>query len=493
MSPKIESESQMSNSHIGVIGLGTMGAALSLNIADKGFDISVFNRTAETTKIFVQNARRQRARITATYDLEAFVQSLARPRNIILMVPAGQPVDDQIAALIPLLDRDDMVIDAGNANFHDTNRRHKELTDIQFLGIGVSGGEEGARFGPSIMGGGARENWDRVAPILEAISAKYNGQPCATWMGPEGAGHFVKMVHNGIEYADMQMIAEIYGIMRDGLKQPAGEIARVFDTWNQGTLRSYLVDITAEVLSAKDRDTDQFVVDLIVDAAGQKGTGRWTVIEAEHLAAPVPSIQAAVNARNLSARKEERARGETTFEKMEPQAYCCVLTNDLLELALIAGKILCYAQGFEMLAAASKSFGWKLPLPEIARVWRAGCIIRSDMLDLMADALTRTPERNLILDPGFHAILADTHKALRKVVAQSALAGLPTPALSSGLSYFDTMTRSRGTANLIQAQRDFFGRHGFSYTDGRPQSHGPWAADKPSIKKFGGFHQWVLM
>ena len=458
---------------IGLIGLGTMGAALALNIADNGFDIAVWNRTASVTADFHANAGDLAARITPTTDLSELVASLATPRAIILMVPAGDPVDQQIAALRPLLDTDDLIIDAGNANFHDTNRRAR-AGDGPFLGIGVSGGEEGARFGPSIMGGGPREHWDRVAHILRAISAKFDDAPCATWMGEEGAGHFVKAVHNGIEYADMQMIAEAYGIMRDGLGLPPAEIATAFKRWNTGPLQSYLTEISGEVAAAIDPASNQPLLDIILDAAGQKGTGRWTAIEAQHLASPIPAIEAAVTARNLSSRLDERARGQDIFGAAPQPATA--ITLDQIEQALIAGKITCYAQGFGMIARASSEFGWSLPLPDIARVWRAGCIIRSAMLDDMATALTDHPDQNLMFAPAFAEHLKSTHTGLRHVTAQAALSGLPVPALSSGLSYFDSMRTARGTANMIQGQRDYFGRHGFVRMDtGAKDQHGPWA------------------
>lgn len=463
------------SSEIGLIGLGTMGAALALNIAEKGFDIAVWNRTAQVTDDFHKGAGDLAARITPTDSLEAFVHAIKTPRAIILMVPAGDVVDAQIEALRPLLGPDDLIIDAGNANFHDTNRRARAATG-PFLGIGVSGGEEGARHGPSIMGGGTREHWDRVAPILEAISAKYAGTPCATWMGNEGAGHFVKAVHNGIEYADMQMIAEIYGILRDGMGFDAPSVGKVFDHWNTGILRSYLVEISGKVAGAHDIATGGPLLDVIVDAAGQKGTGRWTVIEAQHLAAPIPAIEAAVVARNLSSRRDARAAGETLFGTAPTSLPDGSMNIELLEQALIAGKILCYAQGFAMISAASDAFGWALPLPDIARVWREGCIIRSDMLNDMAQALTNDPDQNLMFAPHFADHLKASHTALRQVVAQAALHGLPAPALGSGLCYFDTMRTKRGTANMIQGQRDYFGLHGFVRLDDESSDqHGPWA------------------
>jgi len=465
----------MSTAEIGLIGLGTMGAALALNIAEKGFDIAVWNRTTAVTHAFHKEAGALAAKITPTETLAALVAAIKPPRAIILMVPAGAAVDEQIAALRPLLGADDLIIDAGNALFHDTNRRAREATG-PFMGIGVSGGEEGARHGPAIMGGGKREYWDRVSHILEAISAKFGATPCATWMGEEGAGHFVKAVHNGIEYADMQMIAEVYGVMRDGMGMSPAAIGKVFARWNEGPLQSYLVEISGAVAAAKDPETGEPLLSLIVDAAGQKGTGRWTAIEAQHLAAPIPAIEAAVVARNLSSRLAERAAGQALFGAAPKKLAKDAVTLDQLESALIAGKVLCYAQGFAMIEAASGQFGWVLPLPEIARNWRAGCIIRSAMLDDMAAALTEKVGRNLMFAPVFAKHLKSNHQALRQVVAAGALNGLTMPALASGVAYFDSMRTARGTANMIQGQRDYFGRHGFARLDRDGKGfHGPWA------------------
>lgn len=463
----------MTQADIGLIGLGTMGAALASNIADNGFDIAVWNRTTQVTMDFARESGDLADKIHPTETLEELVKSLKSPRAIILMVPAGAPVDQQIAALRPLLDDNDLIIDAGNANFRETNRRVQEAGELPFLGIGVSGGEEGARFGPSIMGGGKREYWDRVADILNAIAADYNGTACATWMGEEGAGHFVKAVHNGIEYADMQMIAEAYGVMRDGMSMAPAAIGDTFAAWDNGPLDSYLTEISGKVAKATDPETGQPMLDIIVDAAGQKGTGRWTVIEAQHLAAPIPAIDAAVVARNLSSQRENRATGEALFGAA-PQAITGITLDDI-EGALIAGKIICYAQGFEMISKASDQFGWTLPLPDIAKVWREGCIIRSKMLNDMSDALTDDAGCNLMFAPFFADLLKANHDALRRVVAAAAIGGVAMPALSSGLAYFDAMRTGRGTANMIQGQRDFFGAHGFERFDGRKDQHGPWA------------------
>ena len=467
----------MADAQIGLIGLGTMGAMLALNIAEKGFRIAVWNRTTSVTQAFKADAGTLAGQIVATETLADLVAAIKPPRAIILMVPAGPVVDDQIAALKPHLGPDDLIIDAGNANFHDTNRRAAAASGYRFLGMGVSGGEEGARHGPSIMGGGAREDWDRVAPVLEAISARYQGRPCATWMGRGGAGHFVKAVHNGIEYADMQMIAEIYGVMRDGLGLSASAIGEVFAAWNTGPLQSYLIEISAAVSKAVDGGKP--LLDVILDKAGQKGTGRWTVIEAQQLSAPIPVIEAAVMARNVSARLSERKAGEAMFGAAPVALPKGALTVAALEQAMIAGKILCYAQGFQLIVAASKEFGWDLPLPDIARVWREGCIIRSSMLNDMATALEEDPARGLMLAPFFAGHLKSSGPGLRQVVAVGAAHGLPVPALSAGLAWFDMMRTGRSTANMIQAQRDFFGAHGFERLDQAGSGlHGPWGGHR---------------
>lgn len=460
---------------IGLIGLGTMGAMLALNIAEKGFAIAVWNRTTSVTHAFKAGAGDLAAMITPTETLAALVAAIKPPRAIILMVPAGPAVDEQIAALRSLLDADDLIIDAGNAEFHDTNRRSKDaVAGPHFMGIGVSGGEEGARHGPAIMGGGQRSDWDRVAPILNAIAAKYQGQPCAGYMGPDGAGHFVKAVHNGIEYADMQMIAEVYGVMRDGMGMTAAQIATTLQAWDTGPLQSYLIEISAEVAAATDTHSGKPMLDMILDRAGQKGTGRWTVIEAQHLAAPIPAIEAAVMARNLSSRLPERLAGEAVFGAAPHAMAAGTLTLEQLEQAMIAGKILCYAQGFALISAASAAFDWPMPLPQIAEVWREGCIIRSGMLNDMASALADDADRNLMLAPFFSDHLKSAHLSLRQTIAAGALFGLPLPALASGLAWFDMMRTGRSTANMIQAQRDFFGAHGFERVDGLPDKHGPW-------------------
>ncbi len=458
----------------GLIGLGTMGANLALNIVEEGFPLAVMNRTTSVTHEFVAEAGNLADLLTPTNTLEEFIAAMDAPRTIILMVPAGPIVDDHIERLRPLISDGDTVIDAGNANFHDTNRRAEAAKEHgeTFLGIGVSGGAEGARHGPSIMIGGNEEVWSRVRPLLQAIAADYDGTPCATFMGPGGAGHFVKMVHNGIEYADMQMIAEIYGIMRDGFGMKPADMSEIFGRWNEGELQSYLIEITAELLQAEDNGKP--LIDLIKDSAGQKGTGRWTSVEALMLGTPITAIDAAVAMRNLSAQIDQRGEGEGLYGTAPQSVTQENLPIDVLERALLVGKIACYAQGFAMLKAASDQYEWGLPMAEIAKVWRAGCIIRSAMLDEMAAALTDHPETNLMFAPSFVAKVKDCHACLRQLVACAVQAGHPTPALSAALAYFDTMRTGRGTANMIQAQRDFFGAHGFERLDGPGDHHGPW-------------------
>jgi 6-phosphogluconate dehydrogenase len=469
---------------IGLVGLGVMGANLSLNMAEKGYTVAVYNRTAEKTDAFIAHAGDLAARLVPCKTLVELAEAVAPPRPIVIMVLAGPPVDEQAKVLAEHFGKGDILIDAGNANFRDTRRRVEEYkpSGIDFLGVGVSGGEEGARHGPSIMAGGNPAAWNRVAGIFNAISAKFDGEPCAALVGPEGAGHFVKTIHNGIEYADMQMIAEIYGIMRDGLAIAYPEMADIFARWNEGPLKSYLIEITAEVLRANDGETGKPLLDVILDSAGQKGTGRWAVIEAQDLGVPATMIEAAVAARALSAAKAERTAGEKFFGAAERTIGNGLGDKSaalmLLEQALLAGKIAAYAQGFAVMAEASKTWGWNLPLGTIAKIWRAGCIIRSVFLDDIAKAYAASGDMaSLMMAPPFSHHLMSAHWGLRRVVAAAALKGIPVPALASALAYLDGYRTARGTADLIQGQRDFFGRHGFQRVD-RPGSgfHGPWAA-----------------
>lgn len=461
---------------IGLTGLGTMGAALALNMADNGFDVAVHNRSNDKVDDFMAKAGDLAGRLTPTYELRELVTALEAPRAVVIMVQAGAAVDAVIDDLLPLMDKGDLIIDAGNADFNDTRRRTEALKDtgVGFIGMGVSGGEEGARFGPSIMVGGKRESYESIADIVTAIAAKYQGEACADWLGPDGAGHFVKTVHNGIEYADMQLIAEVYGLLRaDG--RSLDEMAQMFRTWNEGPLQSYLVEITGEVLAARDSETGGPLVDVILDSAGQKGTGRWTVIEALKLGQSATTIEAAVAARSWSAGKAMRQDAEAVFPKGR-EATSEILDVDL-ESALLAARIIGYGQGMALLGAASEHFDWSLDLARVAEIWRAGCIIRSSLLDEISSAVRDgLPHGQLILAPAFVARLNETVPALRRVVVASVHSGLPVPAMAAALSYFDTVRRGRGTADLIQGQRDYFGRHGFQRLDREGTGfHGPWA------------------
>jgi 6-phosphogluconate dehydrogenase len=467
----------MGNAEIGLIGLGTMGSNLALNIAENGHRIAVYNRTTARTHDFAAHAGPLSDMIVPCDTIEALAAAIRPPRPVIIMTVAGKPVDEQIAMLRGVLSRDDIIIDAGNANFHDTMRRFAELdgTGLTFIGMGVSGGEEGARHGPSIMVGGTEASFKRVEKVLLDISAKYQGEPCAAWLGPNGAGHFVKTIHNGIEYADMQMIAEVYGVLRDGLALGPKEIGGIFGGWNAGRLNSYLIEITATVLATEDPKSGNPMVDMILDRAGQKGTGKWAAIEAETLGIPATGIEAAVAARVLSSLKDERLAAEKVYGPPAGgiESDAGKLLADL-ELALFAGKIAAYAQGFAVMDAASREFSWNIPLPTVAKIWRAGCIIRSQFLGTLAEAFSGEKVANLLMAPAFVTMMQEAHPSLRRVVARAAEAGLPVPALSAALSYFDGYRQGRGTSNLIQAQRDFFGAHGFERIDEPGAHHGPW-------------------
>lgn len=460
---------------IGLIGLGTMGSALALNIAEKGTPVAVHNRSPEVTRAFLDEAGPLAERLTGAETIEELVTALTAPRAIIIMVKAGGPVDSVIESLLPHLDPGDMIIDAGNADFHDTRRREADLAaqGFAFIGMGVSGGEDGARHGPSIMVGGPADSYERIREVIEGIAARYQGDPCAAHLGPDGAGHFVKTVHNGIEYAEMQLIAEVYGLLSDGQGRAPAEIGALFGEWNDGPLRSFLVEITAEVLAATDPVTGAPMVDVIVDSAGQKGTGRWTLIEALKLGQSATTIEAAVAARSWSAGRAARAAGQAEFGGDGPD--CHPILDADLEQALIAARIIVTGQGMAILSAASEEFGWDLDLARVAQIWRAGCIIRSAMLDDISHAMgDGPPEGLLILSPVFTERLHETVPALRRVVATAVQGGLPVPALASALGYFDAMRQARGSAALIQAQRDFFGAHGFERVDAEGAHHGPW-------------------
>lgn len=466
----------MVSADIGLIGLAVMGSNLALNIAEKGYTIAVHNRTASKIDDFVATAKAQGLdqKVVPEADLVKFIQAVKRPRSIIIMVKAGKPVDEMIEQLLPHLEAGDAILECGNSLFTDTQRRFDYLTPkgIGYLGIGVSGGEEGARHGPSIMVGGAEQQWKNAQPILEAISAKFNGEPCCAYLGEGGAGHFVKMIHNGIEYGDMQMIAEVYGVMRDGLGMNPAAASKVFKDWNQGPLNSYLIEITGYVLEAIEPKTGKPLVELILDKAGQKGTGTWTAIAAQELGVPATAIEGAVAARSISSRKDERIAAEGVYGKRSGGKADVSLVD--LEKALLAGKIVSYAQGFAVLAKASEDHGWNLPLATIAKIWRAGCIIRSRFLDQMSAAYAKGGATNLLMVPDFVAIMQDAHKSLRKIVAAGAIGEFPLICLSASLAYFDSYRQAQGTANLTQGQRDFFGAHGFILTDREGEQHGTW-------------------
>ncbi len=469
-------ESSMSSADIGLIGLAVMGSNLALNIAEKGYTIAVHNRTAAKIDEFVVAAKAQGldGRVVPEADLGRFIGAIKRPRSVIIMVKAGKPVDDMIELLLPHLEPGDAILECGNSLYTDTDRRFAYLhgKGIGYLGVGVSGGEEGARHGPSIMVGGSRQQWHNAEPILTAIAAKFNGEPCVAYLGEGGAGHFVKTIHNGIEYGDMQMIAEVYGVMRDGLGMSPLAASEVFKEWNKGPLNSYLIEITGHVLAAVDAPTGRPLVELILDKAGQKGTGAWSVIAAQQLGVPATAIEGAVAARSISSRKDERVAAEAVYGARRGGKADVTLAE--LERALLAGKIVSYAQGFAVMAQASKDNGWELPLATIAKIWRAGCIIRSRFLDQMSAAYAKGDGRNLLLVPDFVALMQDAHPALRRVVAAGAVGEFPLICLSAALSYFDSYRQALGTANLIQGQRDFFGAHGFEIPGRGPDQHGTW-------------------
>ena len=465
----------MSQCDIGLIGLAVMGQNLVLNMEDHGFSVAVYNRTATRTEEFMAQ-RAQGRRIVATYDLKDFVAALKRPRKVMLMVKAGPPVDAFIEQLLPLLEPGDIIIDGGNSFFKDTERRHDALAPqgIHFLGVGISGGEEGARHGPSIMPGGPREAYEHVRPIFEAIAAKVNGEPCVTYIGPRGAGHYVKMVHNGIEYGDMQLIAEAYDLLRRGVGLSVDAVQATFERWNQGVLASYLIEITADILRKRDDITGQPLVDVILDIAEQKGTGLWTTKEALDLMVPTPTINAAVEMRIMSMYKNERVRAAQVLSAPPEPRFDDNLA-DLVESALYAAKICSYAQGFALLRKASETYEYHMNFGEIARIWRGGCIIRARFLDDIRAAFAHEPNLpNLLLAPFFREALNERHHALRRVVQVAAETGIPAPAMSASLAYYDAYRTERLPANLIQAQRDYFGAHTYRRIDMEGTFHTEW-------------------
>jgi 6-phosphogluconate dehydrogenase len=455
-------------SDIGLVGLAVMGENLVLNIESKGFQVTVFNRSIQKVNDFLAG-RAKGKNITGATSIEELVKSLARPRKIMLMIKAGSAVDEMIETLIPHLEKGDIIIDGGNTHFPDTNRRtaYVESKGLLYIGTGVSGGEEGALKGPSIMPGGSKAAWPAVKPIFQSIAAKVDdGSPCCEWVGENGAGHFVKMVHNGIEYGDMQLICEAYQIMRDLLGYSADDMYKIFKEWNEGDLDSYLIEITRDILEFKDTDGKP-LVDKILDTAGQKGTGKWTGVAALDLGIPLTLIGEAVFSRCLSAVKDERVKASKILNGPEKvfKGNKKVFVNNLKD-ALYAAKIVSYAQGYALMKAAGAEYGWKLNYGGIALMWRGGCIIRSAFLGKIKEAFDKNPElNNLLLDPFFKDTVGKAQPGWRNIVSSAALNGIPVPAISSALGYFDGYRCEKLPANMLQAQRDYFGAHTYERID----------------------------
>ncbi|UOQ48882.1 NADP-dependent phosphogluconate dehydrogenase [Gracilibacillus caseinilyticus] len=473
----------MSKQQFGVIGLAVMGKNLALNVESRGYSVAVFNRTYQKTKDFLDNEAAGKNFVGAE-TIEEFVNSLEKPRKIMLMVQAGPATDATIASLKPLLDEGDILIDGGNTFFKDTMRRNAELDEsgIHFIGTGVSGGEEGALKGPSIMPGGQKEAYDKVAPIFEAISAKVDNEPCVTYIGPNGAGHYVKMVHNGIEYGDMQLICEAYFIMKNVLGLSAEELHEVFGEWNKGELDSYLIEITTDIFKKKDKETGKPMVDVILDTAGQKGTGKWTSQSSLDLGVPLPVITESVFARFISAMKEERVAASKVLQG--PSAQDKPYEGDKDELieairkALYMSKIVSYAQGFAQMRAASEENDWNLRYGDISMIFRGGCIIRAQFLQKIKEAYDRDPAlANLLLDPYFKEIVESYQTSLRKVLSIAMERGIPVPGFASALAYYDSYRTETLPANLLQAQRDYFGAHTYQRIDKEGVFHTEWLED----------------
>lgn len=474
---------RMAKQQFGVIGLAVMGKNLALNVESRGYSVAVFNRTYQKTEDFLNNEAKGKNFVGAK-TIEEFVDSLEKPRKIMLMVQAGPATDATIASLKPLLDEGDILIDGGNTFFKDTMRRNAELDEsgIHFIGTGVSGGEEGALKGPSIMPGGQKEAYEKVAPIFEAISAKVNGDPCVTYIGPNGAGHYVKMVHNGIEYGDMQLICEAYFIMKHVLGLEAEELHEVFAEWNKGELDSYLIEITADIFKKKDKETGKPMVDVILDTAGQKGTGKWTSQSSLDLGVPLPVITESVFARFISAMKEERVAASKVLQG--PSAGDKPYEGDKDELieairkALYMSKIVSYAQGFAQMRAASEENDWNLRYGDISMIFRGGCIIRAQFLQKIKEAYDRDPAlANLLLDPYFKEIVESYQTSLRKVLSIAMERGIPVPGFASALAYYDSYRTETLPANLLQAQRDYFGAHTYQRIDKEGVFHTEWLED----------------
>lgn len=462
---------------IGLIGLAVMGENLVLNMAGKGFQVAVFNRTTARVEEFIKGAAANLP-VKGTYSLAEFAAALQRPRRVMLMVKAGKPVDDMIEQVLPHLEAGDIIIDGGNSFFQDTRRRYTALAakKIRFVGMGVSGGEEGALHGPSLMPGGDFEAYQDIAPMFTKIAAQVADGPCCSHVGPDGAGHYVKMVHNGIEYSDMQLIGEAYHILRQAGGFSAVELHKIFAAWNEGPLDSYLIEITRDIMAVMDPDTGRPLVEMILDKAGQKGTGKWTSQNALDLGVPTPAITEAVFARCMSAIKEERLRASTLLSgpggQWEGERQTLV---QAVHDALYASKICSYAQGFSLLRAAGEEYGWKLQFGEIALLWRGGCIIRARFLDKIRDAFARDAQLpNLMLDPFFRDVLAKAQGPWRLVLKTCRDLGIPTPAFNASLDYYDAYRQAVLPANLIQAQRDYFGAHTYERVDKPGTFHTEW-------------------
>ena len=473
----------MSKQQIGVVGMAVMGRNLALNIESRGYSVSIFNRSSSKTDEVI--ALHPDKKLVPTYTVEEFVNSLEKPRRILLMVKAGEATDKTIQSLLPHLDKGDILIDGGNTFFQDTIRRNEMLANsgINFIGTGVSGGEEGALKGPAIMPGGQKDAYDLVAPILEEIAAKADdGAPCVTYVGPNGAGHYVKMVHNGIEYGDMQLIAESYDILRRVGGLTVEETAEVFKSWNTGELDSYLIEITADILTKKDPETGKPMVDVIMDTAGNKGTGKWTSQSALDLGVPLPLITESVFARYISTLKEERQIASKELSPIKVPELSNTEKQALVESVrkgLYFSKIMSYAQGFAQMRVASEEFDWNLNYGEIAKIFRAGCIIRAQFLQKITDAFERDPElKNLLLDKYFLYVTESYQAAVREVVVTAVQAGIPVPTFSSALAYYDSYRSEVLPANLIQAQRDYFGAHTYNRVDKPGVFHFEWAQER---------------
>ena len=473
----------MSKQQIGVVGMAVMGRNLALNIESRGYSVSIFNRSSSKTDEVI--ALHPDKKLVPTYTVEEFVNSLEKPRRILLMVKAGEATDKTIQSLLPHLDKGDILIDGGNTFFQDTIRRNEMLANsgINFIGTGVSGGEEGALKGPAIMPGGQKDAYDLVAPILEEIAAKADdGAPCVTYVGPNGAGHYVKMVHNGIEYGDMQLIAESYDILRRVGGLTVEETAEVFKSWNTGELDSYLIEITADILTKKDPETGKPMVEVIMDTAGNKGTGKWTSQSALDLGVPLPLITESVFARYISTLKEEREIASKELSPIKVPELSNTEKQALVESVrkgLYFSKIMSYAQGFAQMRVASEEFDWNLNYGEIAKIFRAGCIIRAQFLQKITDAFERDPElKNLLLDKYFLYVTESYQAAVREVVVTAVQAGIPVPTFSSALAYYDSYRSEVLPANLIQAQRDYFGAHTYNRVDKPGVFHFEWAQER---------------